>query len=239
MIALVPQTPAPQVPSSFTQTIGDFITTGGPLMWPILGCSVIVVGLALERYLVLRSGRVVPRAVRAAVEQICQGNAGAVAEQIAEAPAPAARVLAAGLRRRGYSLAEVEKAMEDQAGKESARLRGNVRAIALMATIGPLLGLLGTVFGIASAFAAAEQKGLGKGDSTENLAAAIGVALHTTILGLIVSVLATLIAAHLQAKIRRLILAIDDTVQPAIDHLAGRPQQPTLPSTSAEATHAA
>jgi biopolymer transport protein ExbB len=201
-------------------TIGEFFAAGGALMWAILGCSVVVVGLAFERYLSLRRGRVLPRVVVDAVEQVAEGRADVVAAGILEASAPAARVLAAGLRRRGRLLADVEKVMEDALAHEGARLRGNVRGILLMATIAPLLGLLGTVLGIAEAFAAVEQTGLGKAESSEALAAGIKVALYTTIFGLFVAIPATLVAAHLQARARRLMVAIGEAVAPAIDALA-------------------
>ncbi|MCR9247878.1 MAG: MotA/TolQ/ExbB proton channel family protein [bacterium] len=201
-------------------TVGEFFDAGGVLMWPILGSSVVVVGLALERYLSLRRARVLPRVVVDAVEQVREGRADVIAAGILEAKAPGARVLAAGLRRRGRRLADVEKAMEDQMIKEQARLRGNIRGITLCAAIAPLLGLLGTVLGIADAFAAVEQTGLGNSDSSEALAAGIKSALYTTIFGLGVAIPATLVSAHLHARVRRLVLTVSDAVTPAVDRLA-------------------
>ncbi|MEO6593436.1 MAG: MotA/TolQ/ExbB proton channel family protein [Planctomycetota bacterium] len=201
-------------------TIGEFFAAGGYLMWPILGCSVVVVGLAIERYASLRRGRVAPVVVHDAVEQVVQGRASVIEAGILEAEAPAARVLAAGLRRRGCLLADVEKAMEDQLSAEAALLRGNVRGIMLMAAVAPLLGLLGTVLGIADSFAAVEQTGLGKAGSSEQLAAGIKVALYTTVFGLFVAIPATLVGAHLQARARRLASFIAATVSPAIAALA-------------------
>lgn len=227
-------------------TVGEFFTAGGALMWPILGCSVVVAGLAFERYLSLRRARIVPQVVVDAVEQCVQGHADVIAAGISEAPAPAARVLAAGLRRRGHLLADVEKAMEDRLALEAAVLRGNVRGIVLMASVAPLLGLLGTVLGIADAFAAVEQTGLGKAESSEALAKGIKVALYTTIFGLFVAIPATLIASHLQARARKLAAAIGDAVTPAIEALAAKPEAVAKPAPATPAaapasggTHAA
>lgn len=220
---------------SVIATIGEFFTAGGYLMWPILGCSVVVTGLAIERYLSLRRDRVLPQVVVDAVEQVTQGRAEVIAAGISEASAPGARVLAAGLRRRGRALADVEKAMEDQLAAEAGSLRGNVRAINLMAAIAPLLGLLGTVVGIADAFATVERTGLGKADSSEALAAGIKVALYTTIFGLCVAIPATLLAAHLQARVRRLVRAMGEAVAPAIEALA----EPVGGRERGEDTHAA
>lgn len=220
-------------------TIGDFFTAGGVLMWPILGCSVVVVGLAIERYLSLRPARVMPPAVVDAIAQVVAGRPEAAAEVAATVDAPAARVLAAGLRRRGHLVADVEKAMEDRLREETARVRGNVRGITLIAAVAPLLGLLGTVLGIADAFAVVERTGFGRAENSEALAAGIKVALYTTIFGLLVAIPATLIAAHLQARARRLAAAIAQALAPAVDALAARPHSAPPPAGTAETTHAA
>ncbi len=212
--------PEPQGTMTVT-TIGEFFAAGGNLMWAILGCSVVVLGLAIERYLSLREARLLPQSVRDMVAAIEQGRLdAAAAEATAAAKEPAQRVLAAGLRRRGQPLAHIEKAMEDQLHKESARLRGNVRGIHVMAAVAPLLGLLGTVLGIAEVFASVEQTGLGK---PELLASGIKVALYTTIFGLFVAIPATLVAAHLQARVRRMVIAIAEALAPAVDGLAAPP----------------
>ena len=212
------QDPAAQ--AGVVATVGEFFDAGGMLMWPILGCSVVVVGLAIERYATLRRARVVPAGIGDAVQQIVQGRASAVAADVEKSDAPAGRVLAAGLRRRGRLLADVEKVMEDQLAQEMLLLRGNVRGITLMAAVAPLLGLLGTVLGIADAFAAVEHTGLGRGDNSEALASGIKVALYTTIFGLFVAIPATLLSAHLQARARRLGALINTVVAPAVEALA-------------------
>ena len=218
----MPAIPLIQEPSVVT-TIGEFFSTGGLMMWPILGCSVLACGLAFERYATLRRSRAMPQAVVDAVEQVVRGRAGDIGAGVLAQDAPAARVLAAGLRRRGLPLADVERAMEDQLAKEGARLRGNIRGIGLMASVAPLLGLLGTVLGIATAFSAIEKSGL---DRAETLASGIGVALYTTIFGLIVAIPALLCASHLQSRVRRLLLEIDALVSPTMEPLAAAPAAP-------------
>jgi biopolymer transport protein ExbB len=219
---MIPAIASPQDAAQVIATVGEFFTAGGFLMYPILGCSIVVLGLTIERYLSLRPGRIVPGSVGTAVDQLRNGQAAALAQDLAATKAPASRVLLAGLRRKGFSVSEVEKAMEDQAQKEALRMRANVRGISIMAAVSPLLGLLGTVLGIAQAFSVVEQSGLGK---PENLAAGIKVALYTTIFGLFVAIPATLIAAHLQARVRRLLLRLDETVMPAVELLARRSEE--------------
>jgi biopolymer transport protein ExbB len=203
---------------------------------------VVVVGLAFDRYLSLRRPKVLPQVVEDAVEQVEQGRASVIAAGIREAETPGARVLAAGLKRQGHLLADVEKAMEDQLALEHARMRANIRGILLMASVAPLLGLLGTVLGIADAFAAVEATGLGKAESSEALAKGIKVALYTTIFGLFVAIPATLLAAHLQARAKRLAEAIRAVVAPAVDMLAAPPNVAAVARSKApmsEESHAA
>ena len=224
---------APQAPG-VVATVGEFFAAGGMVMWPILGCSILAVGLAFERYLSLRRDRVLPQVVVDAAQQVVEGNAHVVAAGILESSSPGAAVLAAGLRRRGCLLADVEKAMEDRLREEGLKLRGNVRGILLVATIAPLLGLLGTVLGIADAFAVVEQTGLGRSESSEALASGIKVALYTTIFGLFVAIPATLVAAHLQARARRLVATVADTLAPTIEALAARPSSALAPDARGE-----
>src|SRR5690606_19527895 len=131
-----------------------------------------------------------------------------------------ARVLAAGLRRLGHPLREVEGAMADQAAKEIEKLRRNIRPLVLIGGIAPLLGLLGTVLGIAEAFRRVSQAGMGK---PEVLAGGIELALTTTIAGLCVAIPAMVVAAWLQGRVRALVLWADERLQPAIDAIARRP----------------
>ncbi|MGE3173066.1 MAG: MotA/TolQ/ExbB proton channel family protein [Planctomycetota bacterium] len=212
---------APQDTLTVT-TVGEFFDAGGTLMWAILGCSVVVTGLAIERYLSLRRTRLLPPTVGEAVGMVQQGQLDSALAAARADSTPALRVLAAGFGRRGHPLPLVEKAMEDQMHTEAARLRGNVHGISLMAAVAPLLGLLGTVLGIAEAFATVEQTGLGK---PENLAAGIKVALYTTIFGLCVAIPATLVAAHLQARVRRILQAMAEVLAPAVEPLSAQGEQ--------------
>lgn len=216
--SLLALTPVQVVESS--QTLGEFIEAGGWMMIPIGLCSVFVVAFALERYISLTSRRVCPDAIRRAVVAVEDHKFSAAEEMVADHKSPAARILAAGLRRRGFEIRDVEIAMEDQALKEVERLRKNVRPLALVGSVAPLMGLLGTVLGIAESFRIVAAAGMGK---PELLAGGIEQALTTTIAGLVIAIPALIICAHLQGKVRRLIAYTDETISPVIEHLANRP----------------
>ena len=200
------------------QSAWQFLVDGGPVMIPIGFCSVLALGFALERYARLTRRRVLPPELDEAVAAVHQGDF-ARAEQLATSvDAPALRILAAGLRRRGFTTAEVESAIQDQGQKEIEKLRGNIRWLNVVSNIAPLLGLFGTVVGIYQSFVIIAKAGMGK---PELLAEGIGVALITTIGGLMVAIPTMLIASHLTAKVRRLVAAIDDKVAGVVEKIAG------------------
>ncbi|MHC5064936.1 MAG: MotA/TolQ/ExbB proton channel family protein [Planctomycetota bacterium] len=203
-----------------TQTFGEFLEAGGPMMIPIGICSVFVVAFALERYFSLTRRRVCPAVVREIVVDVEDGKFEEAERRVLEVRTPATRIMAAGLRRRGFEIRDIEIAMEDQALKEVERLRKNVRPLALIGAIAPLMGLLGTVLGIAESFRIVSNAGMGK---PEMLAGGINEALTTTIAGLVVAIPALIICAHLQGKLRRLIAHTDETVAPVIECLALKP----------------
>lgn len=196
------------------QTAWDFLASGGPMMVPLGLCSVVACGLAMERYLRLRPAAVLPPELEPVIDRAARGERAAALVECAAIDSPASRILAAGLRRDALPLLDLERGMEDQAGKEMERMRGNIRALSVIAAVAPLLGLLGTVLGLNAAFHRVVQTGLGK---PENLAAGIEEALITTIAGLALAIPAMLVASHLGARVRRLVGRVDDRLLPVID----------------------
>lgn len=202
-----------------TQTAWEFLASGGFVMVPLGLCSVVVVALAMERYARLRTARVLPRRLDDALDCLQTGHDQEALAIVEDTPAPASRVLAAGLRRRGYAVRDVERAMEDQAHKEMAKLRANIRPISMVANLAPLLGLFGTVVGIAQAFHQIVKTGMGK---PENLASGIELALTTTIVGLAIAIPSLVIAAHLGGRARKLMDKVDVKLAPWVERLAAR-----------------
>ena len=186
-------------------------------MIPIGVCSVVVLGCLFERLVALRFGKVLPAEFLAAAELVKQGSFEAAQQQLGALDAPAARILLAGLRRRGMALLDVERAIEDQGRKELERMRGNVRPITLMAHVSPLLGLFGTVVGIIESFQQVAKVGMGK---PESLAGGIAMALVATLAGLAVAIPGLVLASWLLRRVRRLIAAIDDVVTPLVETIA-------------------
>ncbi|MCC6671501.1 MAG: MotA/TolQ/ExbB proton channel family protein [Planctomycetes bacterium] len=203
------------------QTFWEFLRAGGPVMVPIGLCSVIVLGLTLERLLRLRHTLILPAEMDGAVRLIEAGRFADAERAAAAIDAPAGRVLLAGLRRQGHSIPDVERAMEQQGAKEADRLRGPIRPIGLMGNVAPLLGLFGTVVGILQAFQQVVRVGMGR---PEALAAGIEVALITTVAGLAVAIPAVVIAAWLQGRVRTLVRLMDERLAPLVERIAARPE---------------
>jgi biopolymer transport protein ExbB len=201
-----------------TESVWEFLKAGGPVMAPIGLCSVIALGFALERYLALTRRRLCPQGFDDALAALERDDAAAALAACEKVDAPGTRVLAAGIRRRGAALSDVERAMEDQGAKEVDRLRGNLRALNLVVGIAPLLGLFGTVVGIYEAFhVVARTNALG---NAQRLAGGIEVALITTIAGLLVAIPVICVHFHLSAKVKRLMRFLESRLAGVVERLA-------------------
>ena len=205
-----------------SQTVWEFLQSGGPIMVPIALCSVVALAFAMERMIFLRRTNVAPAAVTEAVEMLHAGRTDDAVARTKDVDAPAVRILAAGLRREGMPLEHIEHAMEDQAKKEMDKLRSNIRPLHLIAAVTPLLGLLGTVMGIQDSFHLVVRAGLGK---PEHLASGIEEALVTTIAGLSVAIPSLLLAFYLSSRVRGLMLRVDALLSPVIEILTGHTQK--------------
>lgn len=169
----------------------DLLHRGGPLMYPLYVCSILVVAFSIERAVRLRRSVILPPGVVARVRDVATGGKRldpyALLDDLKHHPSPIARVITAGLRRADRPLPELEKSIEDAGQREADTLRRGCRALSIIASVAPLLGLLGTVLGMIKAFmtVAASQEALGR---TELLAAGIYQALVTTATGLCIAI---------------------------------------------------
>lgn len=192
-------------------TVFELLQQGGPVMYPIYACSVLALAFAIERAISLRRRRILPpdfilnlRNLLAArpldrekIITYCQSD-----------PSPIARVLQAALKRLNRPLPEIEKSIEDAGAREVRLLRRNCRVLSGVAYIAPLLGLLGTVFGMIQCFSEVSTgEALGR---AEKLAAGIYQALVTTAAGLTVAIPAAVMYLLLMARIEKLVSEMDE-----------------------------
>ncbi|QDU85958.1 Biopolymer transport protein ExbB [Planctomycetes bacterium Pla163] len=172
----------------------EILERGGPLMVALLVCSIVALAFTVERSVALRSGRFgTLRFARQVADAVRSGGARAGLAACERGPI-LARILRAGLQRDRRDYLERDHAVGDVAATELRRLGHNLRPLLIVFLIAPLLGLLGTVWGMIEAFGEiATQSGMGK---PELLASGIYQALTTTAAGLAVAIPA-IVAYHL------------------------------------------
>ena len=208
-------------PAIATGSLLATIRDGGILMVPLLGCSFALAVFGIERAVSLRTGRVAPRLfVSRFLEQLQGGglSRGAALDACDENGSPAARVFAAAVRRWGRPAVEIEQAAIDACERELNHLRRYRRVFNGVATIGPLLGLLGTVFGLIRSFNDVAASGaMGRPDL---LARGFGEALITTAMGLLVAIPAMVLHWTFTSRVDRLAMRLDETCQQVIDEIS-------------------
>ncbi len=204
-----------------TKNLWDIIVSGGVLMIPIGICSIILVMFILERLISLRRGRVIPRPfVKRFLRQLREGEIDRdEAMQLCEKNgSPVARVFAGAIRKWGRPAVEVEQAIIDNGERVTTNLRRYLRVINGVATVTPLLGLLGTVVGMIRAFNnIATADALGR---PELLAKGISEALLTTAAGLTVAIPALICYLWFVGRVDRLIVDIDAMGQDVVNMIS-------------------
>ena len=197
-------------------SLQELLSKGGPMMWPLGLCSVVALAFAVERFINLRSGKVVPVGIVQSVEDAVESGRVEETLRLCETdPRPAARIFTAGLRHRASSAETMEHAMEEVGRREVSRLRDNILPLNVIANIAPLLGLLGTVFGMILAFKeVAGGAGLGK---PELLATGIYQALVTTAVGLSIAIPTLALYYYFNGRIVRILRRIDDVASRLVD----------------------
>jgi biopolymer transport protein ExbB len=194
-------------------------------MVPIGLCSVVLFVFVFERLIALRRGRIIPRPfVKRFLQQIREGqlDADAALKLCEKNRSPVAEVFAAGIRKWGRPAVEVEQAIIDEGERVTNRLRKYFRVLNGVATVSPLLGLLGTVLGMIRAFnAIATADAMGR---PEMLAAGISQALLTTAAGLSVAIPALIVYLYFAGRVDQLIMDIDALGQRVVDTIADEPQ---------------
>ncbi|HMP91071.1 MAG TPA: MotA/TolQ/ExbB proton channel family protein [Kiritimatiellia bacterium] len=170
-------------------TIGRMLAAGGWAMWPLGLCSLFGIGLAIYNALVIRPSKMLKPNL---VDQIKLAVADLDLERArmlcVSNPAPVTNIIQAGLDRiKGgeLHLQSIEKGMEEYSLQEVAGHLQPINYLSVIATISPMIGLLGTVSGMIKAFQAMALGGMGR---PELLADNISEALITTATGLIIGI---------------------------------------------------
>lgn len=217
--------PRPEIESI---NIFTLLVQGGAFMIPILLMSLLVVTFTIERFIGLRRDRVLPEALVTGLGQL-GGPQGGFDPRMAyklcqQYPSAAATVVRAMLLKVGRPHNELEHAVAEAGEREANRLYANVRWLILAAAVAPLLGLLGTVWGMICAFHDTTQLTPDQ-NKADYLAEGIYVALVTTLGGLCVAIPAAIFAHYFEGRVQTLFHQIDEmlfNLMPQVERFEGR-----------------
>jgi len=197
----------------------QWLAQGGFLMYVILGCSILGLGIFLEKVFHLHRAAIEPgpflREIRGLVQA---GDISAARSLCGRTPGPVAHIVQAGLARAGYPRAEIKEAIQDAGLREVSRLESRMGVLATVAHISPLLGLLGTVLGMIRSFQAIER--LQGAVNPSDLAGGIWEALLTTAFGLIVALGAFVGYNYLVSRVGRIVMEMETSAVELADLLA-------------------
>lgn len=201
------QSPQGEIP---TQSLLQMVIAGGPAMLPIALASFVMLVVTFERLVSLRRNKVLSEPfIHCFLSQVADGTVDRheALEMCESETSHMARVFAAGVRKWGKPAVEVEQAILDEGERTANVLRKYLRVINGVATVSPLMGLFGTVWGMMQAFnSIATASAMGR---PELLAAGISEALITTAGGLLVAIPALILYLYFMGRADSLVMEID------------------------------
>ena len=193
----------------------EIMYKGGPLMFPIILCSIIALAIFFEKIYHFHHAVINRETFMSGLRNIIKN--GKITESISicsDTHGPVAATLKAGLLKHDKSKESIKEAMEETARYEIPRLERRLNILATVAHIAPLLGFLGTVTGMINAFMQIQEKaGL---VNAADLAAGIWEALITTAAGLVVAIPAFVAYNYLTSRVK---LFVEDMEQSASELL--------------------
>lgn len=213
------------VSESSGRSILQYVTAGGLVGYVIITLSVVALGLVIAHFIQVRREKMIPPQAAEDLARLFRENDIASAFQYCAQEANDSfltRVFHNALRRCGtspFGMLELRAALEDAGQRETERLQRTTDAVGLIAAVGPMLGLLGTVFGMIGAFGAiGENDGAAR---SKELAGFMALALVTTAQGLVVAIPCTAAFQIFKRRIDRLASEAGEV----IEQLAGVVEQ--------------
>ncbi len=193
----------------------DVFTRGGPLMYPILLCSVIGWAIFMERIFAFIKVRRNLKPLQNGIKNFLQDDRAEEAVDLCEHnKSPLARILLVVLKNRGCQRIYLKSLAEEVGEREAVLLQRYLGLLGTIANITPLLGLLGTVLGMIKAFNVIATEGMG---TPATLGGGISEALITTAAGLTVAVPMLLLHRYLSSRSERLVLELEEATMQVVD----------------------
>jgi biopolymer transport protein ExbB len=196
----------------------EFIIKGGLITIPILLSGVLTLGIVIERLISMRHAEIDNEKFIGEIEnRLKKRKIKESLDLCDEKDGPVPRIIKAGLLKSDRSREEIKESIDDAANHEIPNLEKYLGILATIATVSPLLGLLGTVTGLIRAFMVIEaQAGL---VNPGELAGGIWEALITTVAGLIVAIPSYLAYNYFVSRVNSIILQMEKSATKLIDIL--------------------
>lgn len=197
----------------------ELVKAGGWLMLPIIMCSVVAAAIIAERLWTLRAAKISPPYLLGQVWKWVQAKQ-LDSKKIKEirSNSPLGQILAAGLANARYGREQMKEAIQETGAKVVSELERFLTALGTIASIAPLLGLLGTVLGMIEIFSAYTSSGMANGGQ---LASGIGQALITTAAGLFVAIPAVFFHRYLVRRVDELVVHMEQEAIKLVDVMQG------------------
>jgi len=199
----------------------EIVKAGGPIMGPIILASIVAAAIILERLWTLQTKRVLPIELTDKVWRwVEQGQIQDKHIAALEQNSPLGKVLAAGLANRHRDRAILKEAIEDTGRHVVHELDRFIGTLGMIASLSPLMGLLGTVLGMIRTFNAITTSGVGNPTA---LAGGIAEALIATAAGLAVAIPATIAYRLLRGRVERLVVAMEKEAMKLVQAIEQQP----------------
>ncbi len=197
----------------------EIVQSGGWLMVPILLCSILAAAISVERFWTLQRTRITPKNLLAQVwSSLKADDLDSQKLRDLRNNSPLGQVLAAGIANAKRSRDIMKEAMEEAAGQVSHDLERYLTSLGIIASISPLIGLLGTVVGMIKVFTALMLEGAGNANV---LAGGISQALITTAAGLSVAIPALIFHRFFLRRVEELVVTMEQEAGKLVDILQG------------------
>ncbi|MFH0732243.1 MAG: MotA/TolQ/ExbB proton channel family protein [Candidatus Omnitrophota bacterium] len=202
----------------------DMIVKGGPVMYPIILCSIIALAIVIERSFHLYRAKIDTKKFMDEIAGKLKRNKIVESIEMCDStPGPIAHILKAGILKHDRPKEEIKEAIEEAGLYEVPRLEKNLPVLATIAHIAPLLGLLGTVCGMVIAFQVIQEKSTSLHPvSPGDLAGGIWQALITTVAGLSVAIPVYVAYNYLVNKVDGFVLEMERSATDLINILTQR-----------------
>ncbi len=197
----------------------ELFAQGGLMMYPLSLCSILTLAITLERAFSLRRHRIIRGEIVSVIENI-KGpeDIGLAVSVCNQYEGPFAQVVRTGLDNRHLPPDEIKESIVDQGRQETGKLQKGIVVLETVASVSPLLGLLGTVLGMIKVFREISEVGVGQGNL---LAGGIAEAILTTGAGLFIAIPSLVFFNYFSSKAESLILEIEKYSNALLKKLRG------------------